>query len=144
MNQQPTQKGFTLIELMLVVGLISILVAIALPSYLSFVQKGKRSDGMAALMNTAQLQEQFLLDRNTYSATLAGLGMSNPTPEGHYNITIAAATANCPINRCFSLTATPIGSQADDTQCASLTLASNGTKTALDSDGNPSNDCWSR
>lgn len=144
MNKQTNHNGFTLIELMMVVGLLSILVAIALPSYLSFVQKGKRSDGMAALLNTAQLQEQFMLDRNTYSANIAGLGVTNPTPEGHYNITVNAATANCPINRCFSLTATPIGSQTDDEQCASFTLTSNGTKTALDADGNVSNDCWSR
>ncbi len=137
-------NGFTLIELMIVVVLLSVLVGIALPSYVEFVNKGRRSDGMAALMNAAQLQEQFLLDRNTYSANIAGLGLANPSPEGHYNLSVDAATAACPINRCFAITATATGPQTDDEDCITLNLTSAGIKTARDSDGNPADECWSR
>ena len=101
-------------------------------------------DAMAELMNAAQVQEQFILDRNTYSATVAGLGIDATSNEGHYTISVDAETTTCPITRCYSLTATAVGAQANDTQCASFTLTSAGIKTATDSVGNSANDCWSR
>ena len=142
--QRIHQKGFTLIEVMVVVVILSILVSIALPTYTEYVNKGRRSDAMAELMNAAQVQEQFILDRNTYSATVAGLGIDATSNEGHYTISVDAETTSCPITRCYSLTATAVGAQANDTQCASFTLTSAGIKTATDSVGNSANDCWSR
>lgn len=136
-------RGFTLIELMVAIVIVAILVSIALPSYTDFLNKGRRSDAMSALMNAANLQEQFLLDRNTYSATIGGLGMSTLSDEGHYDLAVTAATAGCPINRCYVLTATPNANspQASDADCTSFTLTSAGNKTAT---GARANECWRR
>jgi type IV pilus assembly protein PilE len=140
-NNKTHERGFTLIELMIAIVIVSILVGIALPSYTEFVRKGKRADAMAALLDAANRQEQFMLDRNTYSATLAGIGLTNPTTDGNYNLTINAATGACPINRCFSMTATAINEQASDDSCTSFTLTSAGVKTAT---GTKAADCWTR
>ncbi len=54
---------------------------------------------MSALMHAANRQEQFMLDNNSYSTSLADIGMVNPMAEGHYYIAIVAATVACPINK---------------------------------------------
>ena len=71
-------RGFTLIEVMIVVVVIAILAAIGFPSYREHIARGQRSQGQQFLSDVAQRQEQFLLDRRQYAATLAGLNMTQP------------------------------------------------------------------
>ena len=136
------QGGFTLMEVMIVVVIVAILVSVALPTYQGSLQKGRRSDGMAALMDVANRQEQYMLDRGTYTQDLTELGFTDPliSEEGHYSISAAACAGITP---CFeyALTAAPrVGSpQAQDARCASLTLNSRGTRSAT---GTAAAECW--
>ena len=127
-------RGFTLIELMIVVLIIAVIGFIALPSYRDYVLRAARSEGKAALMTVASKQEQYYLDNKTYTSTLADLNVPATTEGGKYTVVIIAADATS-----YSLEAQPAGGQVDDTDCADLTLDSNGTKGAS---GPTGTECW--
>ena len=135
--------GFTLIEVMIVVVIVGILVAVALPGYQNSMQKGRRADAKAALLDVAGRQEQYMLDRGTYTDDMEDLGFDDDpmvSDEGHYSVDAAACTDGT-LARCYVLTATPrAGSpQTDDTRCTTIVLGSNGAKTATGSD---TESCW--
>ena len=126
-------SGFTLIEVMIVVVIISILAMIAVPSYNDSVSKARRADGQAALMDIMARQERFYTENGTYTANLGagGLNLSSTTSqEGYY--TISAAACGNGIASCVVLTATPGSEQADD---GWMTLNSLGVKAS-------ENDVW--
>jgi len=133
------QAGFGLQELMITLAIVSILAAIAYPSYLDVVRKGRRADAQNALLEIAARQEQFFLDNSQYASALTQLGYADdpiPSPEGYYNISILAATATCPITSCFVLEADPVpGSDQDqDNTCDPISLNSIGNRTPTE--------CW--
>ncbi len=122
-------RGFTLIELMIVIAVVGILAAIAIPSYSSYVIKGRRTDAKAELGKLQMAQEGRRANFSTYG-TLAQIGGVTPLPSGYYSIAISTPGGNCSTGAAassansFALTATAIGAQASDTQCATLTLTS--------------------
>jgi type IV pilus assembly protein PilE len=123
-----THRGFTLIELVIVVAIIGILVAIAIPSYQNHLRKGRRAQAESFLMEVANSQQQYLLDARGYAPDLPTLGKTPPTAvSDFYNVTVATATPP----PSFTVTATALGVQTAD---GNLTIDSTGAKTRA---GNP-------
>ncbi len=128
-------KGFSLIELMIVLAIIGVLGAIAYPSYDSYMKKSRRSDAKVALQGMADRQERFYLQNNTYTTNTVNVGGTG-TDKNYYALSIASADVNG-----FALTATAVagGPQANDTttnqgDCTVLQLTAAGAKTP--------NPCW--
>jgi type IV pilus assembly protein PilE len=137
-------RGFTLIELMIVVVIASILVGIAVPSYTSQVRKSRRTDARNALMDIASREERYLSVTNSYSATPSDVGYSGAAwpqtlLDTYYTITVAVGTNP----NTFLVTATTAGMQVGDTACATFTVNQIGKQTALDSGAvDATATCW--
>jgi type IV pilus assembly protein PilE len=118
-------RGFTLIELMVVVTIIGILSAIAFPAYGAYLVRGNRAAAQAYLLSLAQAQAQYFADAHSYAATTSALNMPVPDQVAtNYSITIDVPDAVPPS---FTVTARPTGSrQAGDSV---LTIDNSGART---------------
>lgn len=120
-------RGFTLIELMIVVAVVAILAAIAYPSFQEQIRKSRRAQAKADLVEYAALAERFHTANNSYVGFELPKTVS-PREDGataRYNLTPAGAftAANT-----FTITATPIAPQDKD-RCGTLSLSQSGVKT---------------
>jgi len=135
-------KGFSLIELMIVLVILAIIVVIAIPVYNAQITSSRRDEGITMLLHTAIKQEQFYLDHKVYSDDMTDLGFAvnpSPTPKGFYEI----STTIVNLGQNFSLTATRKKAQTSDAECGDLTLNSFGIKSAnLATNADPGGNCW--
>lgn len=123
------EKGFTLIELMVVIAIVAILVTLSYPSYVQFVRKADRSEAQADLQDWSNRQEVWRADNMGYNTNI------NPTDTELYAYTMVSTDST------FTLTATALGDQAADKEagvsCATMTLIQDGSPGP---DGHQS--CW--
>jgi len=130
MKNDRLQRGFTLVELMIVVAVVGILAAVALPSYRNYVVRAARVEAQAELLELASLQEKIFLNSNSYTVSVTGayngtsaggLGRtSGTTKDGRYTISVVdgcatlAAVVGTP--QTFILAAVPVAgsTQAGD------------------------------
>ena len=137
-------RGFTLIELMVVVVIVSILMAIAIPSYKSSIRKSRRTDAKTALLDLAGREERYNSTNGSYTSAAGFLGyaaLPSVVGGGYYTIaapTVVAGTATTVAS--FTITATPVAGsdQAKDTVCGAFTL----TSTGVQSVSGTATDCW--
>lgn len=132
-------RGFSLIELVIVLLIIAILSAIAIPSYRQYVVRSNRVDAQRALMDLAARQERVFYSKNAYATNLGDLGANASVAGANYSIAPPTATSTA-----FTMTATAVGSQKkSDVQCQSLTITNTGVQ---GSTGATANDpkCWSK
>lgn len=135
-------KGFTLIELMIVVAVAAVLAAIAIPAYQDYVTRAKRADAKDALLAVQLAEEKWRANNTTYTALMSNLGYPGDTAQDsaddHYKVTVTNATGTT-----YTITAVPQGTQAtNDTECANFILDQNDTKTV--SGTGSADNCWNR
>ena len=131
-------KGFTLIELLVTIVIVSTLSMVAITTYQSQMLKSRRADAKSKLMEVMQREERYFNENNGYTTTFTQMGYASPlnSDNNYYVITGAAGPTGLGDN--IILTATPQGSQLNDTSCGNFILNSNGQKSITGSGTN----CW--
>lgn len=144
-------RGFTLIEVMVVVAIIGILASIAYPSYTEYVRRGQRSKAQTALMEAAQFMQRYYAANNGYNKDLSGKALEESVVQGAlsnsselaYDVSFAK---DFPTATAYVLVMKPTkGGRMDGDKCGSFTLDQTGFK---DITGQPSGstatakDCW--
>ncbi|HEY8265833.1 MAG TPA: type IV pilin protein [Steroidobacteraceae bacterium] len=149
MNRMHSQRGVTLIELVVVMIIIGILTAIAVPSYRNYVLRSQRSDAKDAVLALATQEEKHYLQCNTYATSIAGatncaagqLQGAAVSKNGWYALTMPVpGTATT-----YTVQATAVAgqNQFQDTACRSFTVTQAGVRSALDSGGADNTaECW--
>ena len=148
-SRQLALRGFTLIELMIVVAIVAIIAAVGYPSYISHITKTKRVAAEACLSEYANYMERYYTQNLSYLKDTAGgdnPAIGDPSPVtidcagpqnsgADYVFSVAAPTAST-----YSVTATPQGAQLSrDTACGALSIDQAGTKSAT---GTMGVSCW--
>lgn len=134
--QKSKQDGYMLIEVMIVVVLLGILTAIALPSYQEYMRRGRRAEARAGLLQAAQWLERVATAQGQYLSKLNDFPESLKTvPSNSYDISLASSNASA-----YTLQADPKNAQAND-RCGGFTLTQSGerglTSTSTNSIINP-------
>ena len=135
-----SMRGFTPVELVVVVAVVAILAAVALPTYRGYVNKSRRSEAQSYLMAVAARQQQCLLDTRAYTATLADIDVPVPgsidippftkaNPAYRATMTIVAGPPPT-----LTVTATPAGDQSSE-KCGELSINQTGRLPSLQISG---------
>jgi type IV pilus assembly protein PilE len=130
-------KGFTLLELMIAVGVVSILAALALPAYKTYIIRGKLSEATASLSDMRVRMEQFFLDNRTYDGACVPNTVA-PLPAGKYFV------YDCPVRTATLYTVRATGVPAEGMGGFTYTIDQNNARVTVDvpPDWNKSITCW--
>ena len=135
-------RGFTLLELVIVMAIVSILGALAAASYGRYAFRARRADAKHMLMTIAQGEERWYATYNRYTDDLGKFGYADPaiSPHAYYEVTLAVEGKDA---QAYVVSAIPINNQTDDT-CGSLTIDNIGNKTPdrTDAVANANGNCW--
>lgn len=129
-------RGFTLVELMIVVAIVGILGSIAYPSYQDYIMRTNRSAAKACLMEHAQFMERFYTTNLTYADADPDLGCRT---NGNLNQRYTIAPSNLG-QRTYRVTAVPQGAQLRDTECGTLSIDQSGARGVTGTE--PVARCW--
>lgn len=155
-DRQRRSRGFTLIELMIVVAIAVILGAVAFPSLMDSLRKSRRAEAFTAISAVQQAQERHRSNNATYSDSLGTLGITSSTtsPAGYYTLSVSTETATAGTTYVATALAVSDKSQAKDGACARLGVRVSGGQigyascascsTFATSDFAESNACWKR
>lgn len=145
-------RGFTVIELLIVMAVSALLASVALPAYQQQLRKMRRTDAFAALAQIQQAQERRRSQQPAYTATLgsSGLELANRSSAGHYSLSISTPEGLEATDHLALAEAT--GPQAADADCRVLALVTqggllqqrSGTNTTLGNDAAADRRCWNR
>ncbi len=148
MHKRSKARGFTLLELMIVVGIIALIAAFAMPAYQRYGERARRADGKELLMRVAAAQERYYTNFNRYAVApltaATSLGLTSLTSErGYYSIN----SANGPSGdtQSYVLTATPVpGAGQTGDRCGALSISNTGVKTPIATamPQNSNGACW--
>jgi type IV pilus assembly protein PilE len=131
------RRGFTLIEVMIVVAIVGILAALALPSYSNYLRRGRISDAVSTLSNHRTAMEQFFQDNRTYdNACNNGSIAATPTSSNYFDFTCTPAGA------VYTLTATGKGSMLSFGYLVDQANARSTTSVPPGWTLPPTNNCW--
>ena len=131
-------RGFTLIELMIVLVIVGVISAVAYPAYIKSAQKGRRADAKTSLTRISQALERCFTQYGKYDSPSctpyidsSPSFVSQNSDKGYYTITATALS-----DTAYTLQAAAVsgGPQAGDTDCATMTITSTGVQTPTD--------CW--
>lgn len=132
------ERGFSLIELMVVVLIIGILAAVALNSYRKYVVRANRTDAKSAMQDLAGREERYMYKNNKYSSLNSDLNITASFGGPNYVVSVASASTTA-----YVIQGVPQGKQfTDDKECLTMKLASNGVVT-ITGTGTVAN-CWGR
>jgi type IV pilus assembly protein PilE len=148
MNSGNQQRGMTLIELLIVVTIIAILGAIAVPSYRQYILRSQRTEAKTALLRLQAAEEKFYLQNSFYVTTNAGLtaappaGLGAPALSDNGNYSIRLDPDPVLGIQGFLATATPTATagQNQDTDCTAFMINHAGNRTATPAGAAPK--CW--